>query len=119
MANILSRDAILGRRHRYEDVEVPEWDGVVRVWELSALRKLELRPAEGESPEASTARFVAACVGDESGPVDLPIENLTGPVFTRLVGAAMGLNVASVKAAEDLRKNLPGGPTGDSPTGSP
>lgn len=118
MADILSREAILAVRLRHEVVEVPEWGGSVYVWELPAIRKFDLRPQEGEDPNAAAARLVAACVGDEQGPASMAVENL-GSAYSRLAVVALRLNVASAEAAEDVRKNSQGEPTGASPTGSP
>jgi hypothetical protein len=119
MADILTRDAILAVRLRHEDVEVPEWGGTVRVWELSALRKLDFRPAKGESPEGAMVRLVAACVGDEHGPADLPVDRLSSGALQKLAAVAARINIATAEAREDLRGNSSGGPSGSLPSGSP
>jgi hypothetical protein len=117
MADILSRQAILAARLRHEDVEVPEWGGTVRVWEVSALRKAEILEESGSTREGAF-RLLAACVGDESGPVGMSVDAL-GSVAERLMPVVMRLNSASVAALEEARKNSEGEPISSSPIGSP
>jgi hypothetical protein len=127
MAHILSRDSILAVRLRHEDVEVPEVGGAVRVWEMSALRRLSMVEAAQKEERSVLERgavLAATCVGDESGPFSPPwtaeeVLSLTLKSVNRLCEVAARLNVTSKEAAEEQRGNSEGEPTGASPTDSP
>jgi hypothetical protein len=70
----LSRDAILASRNtlRSEDVEVPEWGGIVRIREMTGSERdaweQSLVGAKGKiNIENVRARLVSRCAVDESG----------------------------------------------------
>jgi hypothetical protein len=119
---MLKREDILSARLRHEDVLVPEWGGEVRVWGISAKRAQEAR--EGEK-DLVVARLVAACLGDESGPFDPPVDAdelrtlVTVGTLSRLTSTALALNGLSPDAAEKLRGNSRGEAVGSSPSTSP
>lgn len=63
----LTREQILGSRpRRYEDVEVPEWAGTVRVVALTAGERLALAPLI-ESDQDISVPLTIACARDEAG----------------------------------------------------
>ncbi len=108
---ILSRDDVLAAKLRFQVVEVPEWGGAVHVWELSALRRLELEEALRERKDApGTERAVEVarwCVGDAAGPYDPPLEVAdlqarSAAALLRVSQAALRLNVLSGAAAEEV-----------------
>jgi hypothetical protein len=127
MAHILSRDAILAVRLRHEDVDVPELGGSIRVWEISAKRRLDVIESARAGERATHERgalVAAASIGDESGPFSPSwtaeeVLSLTLKSVNRLVVVAAKLNVTSKGAAEEQMGNSEGEPTGASPTGSP
>ncbi len=76
MANLLSRDAILGASDiKTEDVNVPEWGGVVRVKGLTAAQrdKFEAESMSGNGKNRDLnmanirARLIALAIVDEEG----------------------------------------------------
>lgn len=107
----LKREEILAARLRHEDVEVPEWGGTVRIWEMSGAERLAFEEAFREAPAVERlAHLVRACAGDEAGRFDPPLDvaELQGKSSTailRLHAVAMRLSVLSQQAAEDVRGN--------------
>lgn len=77
MSKLLGRDAILGQKAlTFEDVDVPEWGGTVRVRALTARERdeYEAEQVDFRNPKKPTidlrntrARLVALCAVDENG----------------------------------------------------
>ena len=75
MGKYLGREDILNCIDaRFQDVEVPEWDGTVRVRSLTGLQRSKLLEiSEKIKTEEWIERVVAACICDENG----------NPIFTQ------------------------------------
>jgi len=70
--SLLSKEDILNQPLATEDVDVPEWGGIVRVRELTAKERLELGRSFRQSDEAGQlATYTSLAVGmalvDETG----------------------------------------------------
>ena len=102
----LTRDEILNAKDlNYEDVEVPEWGGTVRVRAMMAYERdeLELEALEAQKKPAAVrnlrARLVARCVVDADGKrifTDADVEALGkkhGAVIDRLFWVAQRLSM--------------------------
>lgn len=123
---MLTREAILGAADgRFQDVEVPEWGGVVRVKvmtgaERDAFESLVIaRSKLGQLTENMRATVVAATVVDEKGAqifTEADIEALgrkSWVALERVADVAARLNRLTDGDVEEIRKN-----SGPSPDGS-
>ncbi len=121
----LSREQILAADDlRRVKMEVPEWGGVVFVSTMTAADRGAFEAAnEGASAQAIRERAVAATVTDASGArlfTDDDVEALgakSAKVLERLALAAFRLNGITDGDVEELVKNSPTDPSGDSSTG--
>jgi hypothetical protein len=119
----------------WEDVEVPEWDGlVVRIRALSAGERskyvMTMRKIRGDQSEidakgvtSAEARLVAMSVIDEDGRrvfSEKDVEKLadkSGGAIGRLVRVAMRLSKLRPEDQQDAEGNSETGPNGSSSTG--
>lgn len=128
MTNYLSRDAIVSVDDRqYDDIEVPEWGGTVRVrgmsgaqrddYETSIIeqrgndRKVNLRNAR--------AKLVARCIVDEAGMTIFTSEDVpalgrkSAVALERVFDAARRLSGMTEGDVERLAENFEDDPSGD------
>lgn len=112
----LSKEAILGAADRAtEDLQVPEWGGIVRISAMSASTrdKWEQEIYGGDKPKMDDfrARFVGLCLVDESGErmfSDSEIASLgrkSAAALHRVFSVAQRLNALDDGAVEDAAKN--------------
>lgn len=120
---------------KFEDVDVPEWGGTVRLRELRASErdhyeattfKIRLEVVDGKSvqrfepnTENARARLVACCLVDEEGNRcfgDDEVEALgkkSASALQRLFEVAQRINGIGPKAAEEAEKNSVAAPSGE------
>lgn len=126
----LSRDDILAADDLpLEEVEVPEWGGVVYVRSMNGLERDKfdawMASLSGEGGGAVMsgnlrARMVALCTTDESGNALFTEDDIaalgkkSSAALTRVADAASRLNGMSPDDVEDIAENSEAGPTGDS-----
>ena len=131
---LLSKSAILAADDlKTEDVEVPEWGGIVRVRAFSGRERdaFEASLVRGDDKDRKVdltnmrARLVALTVIDEFGQklfthddVDL-LGAKSGAALDRVFAVAQKLNGLSASDVEDLTKNSSGAPSADSTFGLP
>ncbi len=117
-----AEEIISSEDFRYQDVEVPEWGGTVRIRSLSAKQRDTLArkiKADGES-EASEM-MVVMCVVDEAGRRIFEfkdIERLKGKStvpIARIVRALGELTGGTGKPTKEFEENFDETPIGDSP----
>lgn len=126
---LLTRDQILGASDlRYEDVDVPEWGGMVRVRGLTGAERdrfeASITEQQGKRIKMNTAniraRLVAMAAVDEAGKplfVERDVAALgskCASALDRLFDAARRLSGLSDGDVEELEKNSAGGQSGDS-----
>lgn len=131
MTKLLSRDAILTvDDFAFEDVEVPEWGGVVRVGCMSAYEKSRYEESliigKGKKRQTSLlnarARLVALCIIDEDGKrlfSETDIQALgskNAGAMERVANVAMRLNGFTDDDMDDLTENFGNGHPVDSPS---
>lgn len=124
----LTREAILASKDsKFEDVEVPEWGGHIRLTIMSGRARDEFMTANAtnQSVGAFQARLLIATAQDTDG-VPLfqadDIESLRDQnkdVLDRLSEICMRLNGIGGKAQKEIEKNSEAAPSGDSGSGSP
>ena len=110
MSKYLGRDDILKViDEKFQDVQVPEWGGTVRVRSLTGLQRSQLLKASAdEAIEDWIERLCAACICDENGnPVfkseDIKqLRNKNAAALNRVFTAADELNGISSKAIDEL-----------------
>lgn len=134
---VLTRDQILAAsgKRTYKYVEVPEWDGSVRIRSLTGKERDKFeRDAAGDAGrggkkkstvENLRAKLVALCAVDEDGRVlfassyevdqlgELPVAGLQ-----RVFNACMALNGISDDDVEDLTEDFVPGASGAEPSTS-
>ncbi|HUX01014.1 MAG TPA: hypothetical protein VMY35_08540 [Phycisphaerae bacterium] len=126
----LSRETILGAADMpFEDVEVPEWGGAVRVRTMTGAVRDEFEQEvqdrkRGKGRNASIdvrgmkARIVALTACDENGELLFGIDDIAAlnaknaKALDRLFQVASRLNGLSDEDVEDLAKNSDSGPSG-------
>lgn len=103
---LLNRDAILAADdRRFEDVEVPEWGGTVRVGTVSAISIERMQNKLQSSTGTLRAAFVAASCVDENGAPMFSAEDVevlaakSNAVVNRLYEIASRLNSLDIEAA--------------------
>lgn len=110
----LNKQQILEAQDRkYEDVEIPEWGGMVRIGTMSAaardqyeVRFVEARKTGADANMSLRALLVAACVVDESGEPVFTMDDVvalgkkSGAALNRVFSRALDLNVLTKVAAE-------------------
>lgn len=116
-----AEEIISSEDFRYQDVEVPEWGGTIRIRSLSAKQRDTLArkiKADGES-EASEM-MVVMCVVDEAGQRVFDFKDIerlkaksTVPI-ARIVRALGELTSGTGKPTEEFEENFDGTPIGDS-----
>jgi enoyl reductase-like protein len=126
--NYLSRDEILGADdHKYEDVDVPEWGGAVRVRSMTASVRDRIEESFLDKKRGSMgaldnmrAKVVAASVVDEHGKLlftEADVKALgrksSAPV-NRVFSAAQRVSRMSDKDVEETVKNSESGQPEDS-----
>lgn len=128
MAKILGREAILAADDRpVEEVEVPEWGGIVRIRKMDALTWTRLvHVLKGEEDDTRIrAQTCAACMVDEQGELlfepgneeDLAL--LLGrshDALLRVSNAAIRFSQGSRKDVEAFRENFPATASEGSPS---
>ena len=130
--------ALLGRKQindaddrRWEDVDVPEWGGEVRILGLSGTARnayekslVQLGPngsVQRVNLENATARLLQACLVDENFELLYPdkeglaeVGAKNGAVLQRLHKVAQGLSGLGKSAVEDAAGNSEAAPSGSS-----
>lgn len=120
MSKLLTRDAILQAVDLpHEDVEVPEWGGVVRVRGLTGVERDKFETSivirKGNKTDVNTenmrAKLVALCVVDEEGKRvfsggDIKLLGQKSAVaLDRVFSVAQGLSGLQPEDIEELEKN--------------
>lgn len=129
---LLTREQILAIQDLpFEEVEVPEWGGTVRVRGITAMDRdaMEGRATKaGSDPEAQVRNLRAWVVAH--GVVDADGNRVFGAadaealgqksslVMDRLFWIVVRLSALKQQDVEDLAKNSTSGPSADSPSGS-
>ena len=131
---LLNFDDILAKQDKdFEDVEVPEWGGTVRIAAMSGTDRdrweLSMMQADDKSERGfrmnfdaySRVRLVALCLVDDNFQrifvTDKQIEALgqkSGAIMDKLYGVAQRVNGLSDEDIEDLEKNSVAVQNGDS-----
>lgn len=131
---LLNFDSIVATQDKeYEDVEVPEWGGTVRIaamsgtdrdrWELSMMQADESseRGFKMNFDAYSRVRLVALCLVDDNFQrvfvTDKQVEALgqkSGAVMDRLYNVAQRVNGITDADIDDLEKNSAAAQSGDS-----
>ena len=134
---LLNFDDILARQDKeFEDVEIPEWGGTVRIAAMSGTDRdrweLSMMQADDKSERGfrmnfdaySRVRLVALCLVDDNFErvfvTDEQVKALgqkSGAVMDRLYGIAQRVNGLSDDDIEDLEKNSETARNGDSGSG--
>lgn len=134
---LLNFDDILAKQDKeFEDVEIPEWGGTVRIAAMSGTDRdrweLSMMQADDKSERGfkmnfdaySRVRLVALClVDDDFNRVFVTDEQVkalgqkSGAVMDRLYGVAQRVNGLSDDDIEDLEKNSESAQNGDSGSG--
>jgi hypothetical protein len=134
MTKLLSKAEILGKdRKKFIDVPVKEWEGSVRLQELSASdRDMWESESFNVAPDGSTAKFnpkhararlIVRCLVDEQGKrlfTDdevAAVGSLSASTIQKLFNKARTLNAITDDDIKELEKNSEAGPNdGDSST---
>ncbi|MFZ1396706.1 MAG: hypothetical protein WAS33_07410 [Candidatus Promineifilaceae bacterium] len=131
---LLNFDDILAKQDKeFEDVEVPEWGGTVRIAAMSGTDRdrweLSMMQADDKSEHGfrmnfdaySRVRLVALCLVDDDFQrvfvTDKQVEALgqkSGAVMDRLYGIAQRVNGITDEDIDDLEKNSEAVQSGDS-----
>lgn len=134
---LLNFDDILAKQDKdFEDVEIPEWGGTVRIAAMSGTDRdrweLSMMQADDKSERGfrvnfdaySRVRLVALCLVDDNFErvfvTDEQVKALgqkSGAVMDRLYGIAQRVNGLSDEDIEDLEKNSETAQNGDSGSG--
>ena len=134
---LLNFDDILAKQDKeFEDVEIPEWGGTVRIAAMSGTDRdrweLSMMQADDKSERGfrmnfdaySRVRLVALCLVDDNFErvfvTDEQVKALgqkSGAVMDRLYGIAQRVNGLSDDDIEDLEKNSETARNGDSGSG--
>lgn len=115
----LSKQQILEAQDRsFEDVEVPEWGGTVRIGTMTAAQRdrYEVLFAQARKDGAATSQsiralLVAACLVDEAGEQVFTMDEVealgkkSGAALNRVFLRALDLNVLTKGAAERVAGN--------------
>lgn len=118
--DLLSRDSVLASSLPVEDVEIPEWGGVIRIQAMSAARGAEyMRASQKINPDHILALLVTFCAVDGQGnllftPEDAAslIEKEMDPI-NKLGQAAVRINGMRKAAAENLAEPQDGASDSD------
>lgn len=121
---LLSKEQILSKEDRkFEDVEVPEWGGSVRIAEMSGLARnrfeMSLLKYEKGAPvfddgevvqdlEGYDVKLLAACIVDEEFKPLFTVEELgnkNGKIISRLQEVATRINAVAIDSVEEAAKN--------------
>ena len=116
-STLLSAAAIKAAKLRYEDVEVPEWGGTVRIQQMSALESMEFSEEAAELKKKHNRSvglylMLVYSARDEQGQRifavdDIPFLMEKGiAVLNRLQMIALRLNRSGVEEKEVLKKDL-------------
>jgi hypothetical protein len=135
MPKYLSKSDVLGKQDRvYEDVPVPEWDGVVRVQSLMGTEKDAFEASLTTIQQVGRryiqrpylvnvrAKFAAACMVDEDGkllfdPADvLELGRKSGAALDRVLDVAKRLSRMSEDDLDKLTGSLKNGQPAALPT---
>jgi len=127
---LLNKDAILAAEDKkFEDVDVPEWGGSVRVRMMSASERDQWENETYGTGKVNTvdfrARFVALCAIDEAGNLLFTPDDVdalgakSAAAVQRVFNAAQKLNALSAKDIQDLEKNSDAAQSGASSSNSP
>jgi hypothetical protein len=135
MGDFLSADAILGTDDvKFEDVDIPEWGGTVRVRSLTGTDRDAFEASNREfrggelvfNPENQRAKLVArSLINPETGErlfTDLQIGQLglkNAAVLDRLYEVAARLSGLAASSDEDAEGNSEAAPSGGSGSSSP
>lgn len=128
MNYLTKQDILVAQDLKFEDVDVPEWGGAVRVKALTGKERdsFEASMIKGEGKDRKTdfsnmrARLCGLCMVDESGARifdDSEIALLgakSSAALDRVFGIAQRLNGMSQKDIEDMSKNSSGDQAADS-----
>lgn len=126
---LLSKEAILSANDRkFEDVQVPEWGGAVRVQTIPALEH-DKWVAENQKTGVSELNFrihyVALCCVDEAGNRLFDASDVkalgekSSKALSRIFEVATRLNGLSAPAGAELEKNSEAGLSAGSSSESP
>lgn len=126
---LLSKEAILSANDRkFEDVQVPEWGGAVRVQTIPALEH-DKWVAENQKAGVSELNFrihyVALCCVDEAGNRLFDASDVkalgekSSKALSRIFEVATRLNGLSAPAGAELEKNSEAGLSAGSSSESP
>jgi hypothetical protein len=128
---LLGRDEILGAKDIVtDDVQVPEWGGIVRIRMLTGNQKDRYEGSVfdrngNRTPQSVTgmrARLVALCIVDQHNvPIftekDIPeLGQKSAAALSRVWAAAMKLNAISEEDVEELVAGFDDAPSEDSPS---
>ena len=127
----LTRDQIVSEHPlRVQDVDVPEWEGSVRIRELGALEAEQFwagivkdRGPKGDgTPPNFRARLLVECIVDDDGKRMLQagdedvLANKSSAVLQRLFDVACELSGITEAEIEEIAGNSEGEPADSSPT---
>lgn len=131
MSKLLGRDQILNAEDvSFEDVDVPEWGGVVRIRALTARERdaFEALIVRVEGKEIirdrsnASAKLLAMTAIDEEGNLIFSqadvtaLGNKSAEAMQRAVKVAMRLSGLSEEAAAEATENFTDDPSADSPS---
>lgn len=116
----LNREQILGAPDlQFQNLDVPEWGGQVRIRQLSMLDVEHINSSTNNNTR-KMALAVALSIVDDDGKQLFTMEDADGilghsaPAINRLSAAVATLNGWTVAASGDLEKNSESAPTGAS-----
>lgn len=129
---LLSKDQILQAQDTpYEDVNVPEWGGAVRIGTMTGEGRDRYEQSifdmkkKGVTLDNIRAKLIAASAIDESGNLMFSEEDIqalgkkSAKALDRLFAVAQRLNGVTDADVEELAKNSEGDRKGGSTSGSP
>lgn len=129
---LLSREDILKAEDRaFDEIEVPEWEGTIRLQALSARRRLWIERMVSEKDKGAWEAIVPqivvwACVGGDSKPLFEDNEASVAavsekglPALERIVAHVMKMNAIREADEADLGKGSMTSPDDALPSGSP
>lgn len=116
MNKLLTREQILGKELAFEEVYIPEWDGTIRIRELTGDDRDEIEQTVFKDPDkpntaSMRAKALSLCIVDENGKRLFTEEDVTelgkqsGKVIVKLYGVASKLSGLGEDEKEKMEKN--------------
>lgn len=123
---LLSKNQILESEDvQTQDLEIPEWDGTVRLRSLRGWERDDFEQEISENKVNARARLCSRVLVDENGDELFQTGDIkalgqkNAKALDRIFELALSMNGLSAESEEDLRKNSETAPREDSTSSSP